>query len=39
MSIGWLPTAMAVCRAKDGSIRLTVLLFRLDTPSTLKSSL
>ena len=37
MSIGWLPTAIAVCLANDGSIRLTVLLFRLVTPIRLLS--
>ena len=33
MSIGWLPTAIAVCCRNDGSTRLTVLLFRLVTVS------
>ena len=35
MAIGWLPTLMAVCSRKDGSIKLTVLLFRLLMPMRL----
>ena len=38
MSIGWLPTGIAVCCVNEGSIRLTMLLLRLDTASRLKSS-
>ena len=37
MSIGWLPTSIAVCSRNDGSIRLTMLLFRLVTPIRLLS--
>ena len=39
MSIGWLPTLIAVCSRNDGSIRLTVSLLRLVTASVRQSQL